>query len=256
MSWDKRWMRRSFDRAAASYDRFAELQHQVGLLLLAALPEHFPPGWLIDLGAGTGRCATALARRYPERPLLLVDISEGMLRQARSRLGQKPSLLVGDAEALPLAEASAGLIVANLVLQWCLDPTRALAEARRVLQPGGALLFSALVEGTLEELRRAWQQVDGYTHVNRFVAPGFFDEALSGVGFSRWRLERETIVRRYPSVPALLKEIKGIGAHNVTLGRPRHLLGKNALKQLIAAYPREEETIQASFVLVYGVAVG
>ncbi len=255
MSWDKRWMQRSFDRAALDYDRLASLQRLVGGRLLASLPEDFPSGWLLDLGAGTGWCAQVLARRYPGRRLLLVDISAKMLQQARRRLGEEVSFVVGDVEALPLRAGCAGLIASNLTLQWCVELERALTEMARVLLPGGVLLFSAFATGTLEELRQAWSKVDGYSHVNRFATLEDFSAALGRAGFSCWRLEQEKIVRRYPSVIALLREIKGIGAHNVTLGRPRHLLGKNALKNLLAAYPGEGEgEIQASFVPVYALA--
>ncbi len=255
MSWDKTWMRRSFDRAAKEYDRLAGLQRRVGERLLAALPEHPPPGWLLDLGAGTGWCAQMLARRYPKRPLLLLDIAEGMLHQARRRLEEQSCFLAGDVEALPLAEACAGLIVTNLALQWCLEPARALAEMGRVLRPGGVLLFSTFAVGTLEELRLAWRQVDDRTHVNQFVEPGQLTEALNEAGFIRWRLEYETIVLRYASVLTLLREIKGIGAHNVTLGRPRHLLGRKSLQTLMAAYPSRSGGIEASFVPLYGWAI-
>lgn len=248
-------MRRSFDRAAKGYDRLAGLQRRVGERLLVALPQRPPPGWLLDLGAGTGWCAQAMARRYPQRSLLLVDIAEGMLHQARRRLGEKLYFLAGDIEALPLAESCAGLIVTNLALQWCLEPRRALAEMGRVLKPGGVLLFSTFAVGTLEELRLAWRQVDNYTHVNPFFEPGHLIEALSEAGFSRWRLEYETVVLRYASVLALLREIKGIGAHNVTLGRPRHLLGKKSLQTLVAAYPARSGGIEASFVPLYGWAI-
>jgi malonyl-CoA O-methyltransferase len=250
---DKSWIRRSFDRAAPNYDRLASLQRLVGERLLAGLPEDFPSGWVLDLGAGTGWCAVELTRRYPERELLLLDISAQMLHQARRRLGEGLSFVVGDIEALPLSTGCAGLIASNLTLQWCVDLERALAEMARVLRPGGVLLFSAFAAGTLEELRQAWRKVDGYSHVNRFASVEDFALALGRAGFSCWRLEQEKIVRRYPSLMALLKEIKGIGAHNVTLGRPRHLLGKNAFKNLLVVYPGEGE-IQASFVPVYALA--
>lgn len=248
-------MRRSFARAAKDYDRLARLQRRVGERLLGALPPIPPPGWLLDLGTGTGWCAQVMVRRYPQRPLLLVDIAAEMLDQARRRLGEEACYLVGDIEALPLAEACAGLIVTNLALQWCLSPGRALAEMRRVLRPGGVLLFSTFAAGTLEELRQAWCQVDDFTHVNRFVEPGHLNAALNEAGFVRWHLEQETVVLRYASVLALLREIKGIGAHNVTLGRPRHLLGKQRLQTLVAAYPARSGGIEASFVPLYGWAI-
>ncbi len=256
MSWDKNWMRRSFDRAAKSYDRLAGLQRQIGERLLGNLPQTVAPGWLLDIGAGTGWCAHQLSRRYPGRPLMLVDIAEGMLQRARRRQwGRAAGFVVGDAETLPLADDCCGLIVSNLALQWCLKPEQAFAEMGRILPPGGVLLFSTFAAGTLEELRQAWRQVDDYSHVNPFVEPERLIQCLSRAGFSHWRLERESISLPYASVRALLHEIKGIGAHNVTLDRPRHLLGKGALESLENAYPGRSDGIRASFVPVYGVAV-
>lgn len=252
MSWDKGWVRRSFDRAATHYDRWAELQRQIGERLLAALPERPPAGWLVDVGSGTGECAQVLARRY-HRPVVVLDIAFGMLKEAQRKLQRKAYFMVGDAEALPLADSCAGLVVTNLALQWCLKPHQALAEISRVLLPSGMLLFSSLTTGTLEELRLAWGQVDSYSHVNRFVTSQDLNHALARAGFSRWHLTQEKIVRRYSSVLSLLKEIKEIGARNVTLGRPRHLLGKKTLTKLIAAYGGGE--IEASFFPVYGWAV-
>gem|GEM_PF-5275559 len=58
----------------------------------------------------------------------------------------------------------------------------------------------------------------------------------------------------YPSVLHLLREIKGIGARNVTHGRPRHLMGKQRLTQLIAQYDKMAEggKIPSSYVVIYG----
>ncbi len=248
-------MRRSFSRAAPVYDQMARLQRRIGETLLTFLPASVPGGWLLDIGAGTGRCGQNMQQIYPDHPLLLVDIAEGMMRQAQSRVWRnQPSFLVGDAESLPLKKNVAGIIVSNLALQWCLQPERAIGEFARVLQPGGALIFSTFGEGTLEELRMAWSKVDNFTHVNQFVSQEDIARAMVRSGFEIQSLDIEVIRMHYPSVLHLLREIKGIGARNVTHGRPRHLMGKQRLTQLIAQYDKMAEggKIPSSYVVIYG----
>ena len=64
-------------------------------------------------------------------------------------------LVCADAQALPIADASIDLVYSNLCLQWCEDPGLALDEFRRVLRPGGMLLFSFLVLLTLYSRKAA-----------------------------------------------------------------------------------------------------
>ncbi|BCX89321.1 malonyl-CoA O-methyltransferase [Methylomarinovum tepidoasis] len=254
MSWDKRLVRRAFSAAAPGYDRHAVLQRQIGQRLLAACVEELPPGWWVDIGTGTGWCAQRLAAWRPPA-LLLVDLAEGMLHQARARLGPAGCYLTADAERLPLATGSAALVVSNLALQWCLDPARALAEMARILKPGGRLLLSTFTAGTLETLRRAWAAVDDYSHVNTFPDPADLEAAVAAAGFRRWRQRTETLSLVYPDLKALLRSLKEIGAHNVTSGRPRHLLGKGVWQRLEAAYPRRQGQVVATYVATYVTAL-
>jgi len=255
MSLDKRWLRRSFSAAAADYDRLAALQRRIGERLLTGLPRLLPAGALVDVGAGTGWCAERLRYRYPVAAVLLVDIAEAMLHQARKRLKDEAAYLVADAERLPLADCSAALIVSNLALQWCPDPRRAVEAMARALRPGGWLLLSTFAAGTLAELRQAWARVDRYSHVNEFLAVSTLEGLFREAGFRTWQVGSETLRCRYPSLTALFRELKGIGAHNVTRDRPRHLLGKGRLRRLEAAYPRESGAVVASFVPAYVIAV-
>ncbi len=249
-------MRHSFARAAAEYDGLAVLQRQIGERLLGHLPEASDSGWMVDVGAGTGWCAQQLARRYPDRPLLVLDIAEGMLQQARMRCfpGQA-SFVAGDAEMLPLASGSAGLLISNLALQWCLDPLGALTEMARVLQPGGCLLLTTFVSGTLEELRQAWSQVDEYTHVNDFQTPQRLEAYFPAAGYREWRMTEQRLRLGYDSLVGLFLDLKGIGAHNVTTRRPRQLMGKGRLRRLETVYPRQAGRLLATFVPAYIVAV-
>lgn len=238
---EKRWVGASFSSAAAGYDGVAALQREVGESLLARLrPLGLRPGRVLDLGAGTGYFTGPLVSAFPDACCLAVDIAEGMLRFLRAHRapGGGIGLVVGDAEALPLADESVDLIFSNMAFQWCERLDAALAECRRVLRPGGRLAFSTFGEDTLGELRTAWRAVDGYSHVNAFATRHSVEQSLRAQGFSKVRVEAAIVGRGYPSVMALMKELKALGARNLTRNRPRHLLGRHTLERVAEAYGR------------------
>lgn len=249
---DKRQVAASFSRAAASYDAVAGLQRDVGERLLAQLPTLAPTRWL-DLGSGTGHFSRALARRYPAAEGLALDIAEGMLRHARPQGGAR-HFLAGDAERLPLAPASLDLVFSSLALQWCADFASVLAEARRVLRPGGLLAFTSLCSGTLQELRDSWADVDGFVHVNRFRPFERYRQLCQASGLQPLRLEQRPAVLHFADLRQLTGELKALGAHNLNPGRPGGLTGRARLRALAAAYERRRvaEGLPATYQVVYG----
>lgn len=253
---DKRWIRRSFGAAAQGYDGVAALQRAIGERLLA-YPLETAPAVMLDVGTGTGYCAERLLERYPETRLIALDIAEGMARAARERIGGKAEYLCGDAEYLPLADQSVELVVSNLAIQWCANLAEVFREFRRVLKPGGSVLFSTFGADTLRELRAAWAAVDRYSHVNEFADAATIAQALEEAGFAASGVTGETRSLSYPDVHALMRELKSLGAHNMTADRPRHLTGKHALRRMLAAYADQSQdgAIRASFEAVYGYAV-
>jgi len=254
---EKRWVGHSFSQAASGYDRVAALQRQVGEHLLARLREiPCAPQTILDVGAGTGYCTTRLAEVFPDAGLIALDIAEGMLRTLRGRPGLPGSAqrICADAESLPLRACSVDLVFSNLALQWCADLPSVLAGFKRVLRPGGAVVFSTFGEATLCELRAAWASVDAYSHVNAFISRAAVEAALVGADFGDCRVSGERRVFAYASVDALLRELKSLGAHNVTQNRPRHLTGKGVFRKMLAAYADAsvEGRVEASFEIVYG----
>lgn len=236
---EKRWVGRSFSRAASGYDQVAALQRQVGEQLLARLDEMpVAPRKILDVGAGTGYCTAELARRFPEADVVALDIAEGMLRQLGGRPGLPGRVLriCGDAESLPLRDGRVDLIFSNLALQWCADLPAVLAEFKRVLRHSGAVVFSTFGEATLGELRNAWALADGYSHVNDFLSLESVESALAEGGVGNFQVDSERRVLSYSSVDALLRELKGLGAHNITQNRPRHLTGKGVFQRMLDAY--------------------
>lgn len=251
---DKRQVAASFSRAAASYDSVAALQRAVGEALLAQLPAELRPGHWLDLGSGTGHFSRQLGQRYPQAAGIAVDIAEGMLRHARG-LGGAQYHVAGDAEHLPLREASIDLVFSSLAVQWCSQFGTVLDEARRVLRPGGVLAFSSLCVGTLQELRDSWQAVDGLVHVNRFRRFEDYQCLCADSGLQVLDLMRRAEVLHYSDVRDLTHELKALGAHNLNPGRPTGLTGRARMQALLRAYEhfRQPQGLPATYQVVYGV---
>jgi len=113
-----------------------------------------PLGRLVDVGTGTGRMIELFGPRSSQA--IGIDRSSEMLRLARVKLeaaGIASSLRQGDMYALPLADESADSIIIHQVLHYAHSPAAAIAEAARVLAPGGTLLVVDFAAHEREELR-------------------------------------------------------------------------------------------------------
>ena len=167
-------VRRGFDRKAAGFEQHAFIEPALRERLLERLALiTLTPERILDLGCGTGEAAFALARRYRRAQVLAADLSPTMLAQCTHRrpwrLRRRVHALCCDAGALPLRADSVDLVFSNLMLHWHPDPVSVLTQCRRVLRPGGLLLFNTFGPDTLRELRSAWREVDEYAHVNLFM---------------------------------------------------------------------------------------
>jgi len=262
---DRPGVRASFDRASASYEAAAVLQSRVADELLTRLePFRFTPEVVLDVGAGTGRMTGELKRRYRRALVVAIDLAPGMLREAKrhQQLFRRFERVCGDALRLPVADASVDVVVSSLMLQWCDPPDQAFAEIRRVLKPDGFCAFSTLGPDTLRELRSAWAEADGmahpYNHVNRFTDMHDVGDAVVRAGLSEPVLDVDRMQLTYPDALALMRDLKTIGAHNVTAGRPRGLLGRARLQRMQNAYEsfRRDGRLPATYEVVYGVAWG
>lgn len=258
---DKRKVGRAFSAAAERYDRLARVQRSAADRLISwlAVSVGACESWL-DVGAGTGYCARLLSRRFPDARPIALDLAEGMLRHLRRAGGCAPLpwLVAGDAEALPFADDSVDLVISNLALQWCPEPSVAFGEFARVLRPEGRLFFSTFGPRTLCELRESWARIDRHSHVNAFHSVDELCASMTESGLKTLAIESEFRTLRYPEVASLMAELKELGAHNVTAGRPRGLTGKGRLAEMIGVYRDRYSAgdggIDASFEVVYGAA--
>ena len=265
----KQQVKESFNKAAVSYDAAAIVQKEVCQRLLERL-EYIKtdPAIIVDIGSGTGQGTIGLARQYPDAAIVSLDLAEKMLHLSRERSsdnkfigqagahgllkkmtgffsnlrenksGKSIHHVCADAEQLPFSDASVDLIFSNLTIQWCFDLTQLFHEFRRVLKPGGCLLFTTFGSDTLKELRDSWAAVSDKIHVNEFVDMHDIGDALYNVQAENPVMDSEKIILNYQSVKQILIDIKAVGAHNQNFGRAKGLTGKNKLQAMYQAYEK------------------
>lgn len=230
---------RAFDRCAPHYADHAAVIETVGqrllerLALLAVEPEV-----VLDLGCGVGSLLPQLRSLYSKASVLGIDTSVAMLRQARPRVGRwrnKARLICADAHFLPLDDASVDLVVSNLLLPWCQNHHRVLAEIHRVLTPGGALLFTSAGPDTLIEYRTLWEPDAEALRSYGLIDMHDVGDAMLSAGFSAPVLDRENLSIDYPSVLACEQELRAIGASNLSARRKRGLLTPSRKKEISQA---------------------
>ncbi len=252
---DSRQVRRSFDRAAKTYDAAAVLQADVRTALLGRLDfTALAPRVVIDAGAGTGHGTRALQQRYPKAWVIALDASPFMLQAAsRRRSWLRPfGRVCADAERLPFGDGTVDLIVSNLMLQWC-DPDAVFAECRRVLAPHGLLSLTTLGPDTLREMRSAWSRVDSGSHVHPFIDMHDIGDALVRAGFAAPVLDVERYTLTYRDLPQIAADLKATGARNAMMGRAKGLTGRRKFAALRSAYEsyRQEERLPATYEVVF-----
>jgi demethylmenaquinone methyltransferase/2-methoxy-6-polyprenyl-1,4-benzoquinol methylase len=160
-------VRAVFDSVAPRYDLMNDLMslgiHRAWKRVFVTALDPRPRHTLLDLAAGTGDIGFAWLAAGGG-PLLLSDVNASMLELARDRalsdaMVGETSLLVADAERLPLPDRSVDRVSIAFGLRNCTDKRSVLSEARRVLMPGGrfcCLEFSRVQVAVLQPLYDAW----------------------------------------------------------------------------------------------------
>ena len=172
----------SFQRQGAEWDETRALQLPAAAVE-AALVALVPPrgvARLLDIGTGTGRVLELLAPQIGEG--LGIDASPAMLALARARLARAGiahcAVQRADMYRLPLPDAGFDLVVAQMVLHYAEAPDRVLAEAARVLAPGGRLVVVDLgPHGRADLTARFAHRWPGF-------APAAMTRMLAGAGLA------------------------------------------------------------------------
>jgi ubiquinone/menaquinone biosynthesis C-methylase UbiE len=192
---------------AALYDRSLRATEAGGLREMRRELLNEASGRTIELGAGSG----ANLGLYPETvtELILAEPDPHMLKQLRAKAVERGGVQLAQASAqqLPFADDSFDTAVFTLVLCTVPDPRAALAEAARVLRPGGKLLFIEHVRAEdpglarwQDRLERPWRLLGGGCHCNRDTVA-----TLQQSPFEVERLEHGHLPKAPPIVRPLVR---------------------------------------------------
>lgn len=252
---DRKTIVAAFNKAASRYDSTAIIQKEIADRLLDRLEwVRLEPRVIIDIGARTGYTTQFLMRRYPEAQVIAVDWAEKLLEQTR-QAAPNAMTVCAEPENLPLPAQSADLIIANLTWHWLDDRARCLQEWRRLLKPGGLLLFTTCGPDTFYELRASFAAVDDQPHVHLFLDMHDIGDALMAAQFSDPVMQAEHISFTYSSAAGLFRDLRGSGVTNALLSRRRSLTGKRRWQQMLDEYAKfssPENGWPATIEVIYG----
>lgn len=131
-------------------------------------------GRIVDLGSGCGELLPLLGRNA-----VGLDLCRSLLERAAGA-----PRIQGDVGRLPLATGRADLATLVLVLHYVPRPGRALAEAARILRPGGRLVVADRIASPDPELRAAQDRIERLRNpsLHRILTPGEIEEGMRGAG--------------------------------------------------------------------------
>lgn len=255
---DKAAVKKSFNRAAKTYNSAGVLQQEVLSRLLARLQYvRLEPESIIDIGCGTGRGVAGLQKTYAGAKILGLDLAYSMLEETKKQfsLFSKKRMVNADMERLPLAGNSFDLMFSCLAIQWANDLNSVLREVARIGKEGGLFMFATFGPSTLMELRDSWNEVDDRPHVHQFIDMHDIGDALMAAGFSQPVVDAEVIKLEYRNFRQVLIDLKNIGASNAEKSRNKGLMTPNRLNLLEAAYREKgfhDDKFVASYEVIYG----
>ena len=190
---------------AAVYDRFTAGAEAAGLRAHREQLLAGARGAVLEIGAGTGAnlpfygdAVDSLICAEPEEPM-----ARRLAQRVAAQRTRAVAIVTSPAERLPLPDAHVDTVVSTLVLCTVTDQPRTLAEIRRVLKPGGRLLFLEHVRSE-EASVAAWQ--DRLNGFNRFIAYGCncnraTVDAIRSAGFTITSLKQE----QFPKAPPFVR---------------------------------------------------
>ncbi|RCS22516.1 methyltransferase domain-containing protein [Phyllobacterium salinisoli] len=219
---------------------------------LATVERRFPLA--VDLGGHTGLGAQAIARSGKADDIIRVE-------QDAAFLGSPFPAIVADDEALPLAVASADLIVSLLSLQLTNDTPGALFQIRHALKPDGLFLGAMAGGGTLGELRESLlaAEVELAGGASPRVAP-FADvrdggALLQRAGFALPVTDVESFTVRYDNMFALIADLRAMGMQNSLIGRSRKPVSRRFFLRAAEIYAERfsdpDGRIRATFSIIW-----
>ena len=243
----RRRQKRALSQGSADFLLAAVVEELVARL--SAVQREFRAA--IDLGGPSPMLAQALAQ--PGRDVLRVSNNPAFAGAGR--------FILAEDETLPVAPASADLVVSALALQWVNDLPGLLTQVRRALKPDGLFLAGLVGNASLAELRASFMVAEAEMEggASPRVAP-FGDVRELGAlmqraGFALPVVDFETLTVRYDSMFGLMADLRAMGATNALVARSRKPLRRATLMRAAEIYAERfsdpDGRVRASFDVVW-----
>ncbi len=143
---------------------------------------------VLDVGCGTGPVIELLAKKYPEKHFVGLDITPAMIEAARSKGLLNAEFVVGDAENLPFGDGGFDAVLCSNSFHHYPNPGAFLREAHRVLRPGGKLILrdytsNDVVVWLMNTFEMPLARLVGHGDV-RILKMGEYRELMEATGFA------------------------------------------------------------------------
>lgn len=243
MTTQQQLIQQNFNRASSSYLTHAVIQNNTAKKLMQQALAYIDSSTqiILDLGAGPGTLAHSNLQLKFSNPIIALDISLNMLKAS-----SYPAKINADATNLPLENNSIDIIVSNLMLQWPQNKQAVFDEISRILKPNGKIIFTTLIDPSLNELNSSWSQLDDKRHTLEFLSIRQYTDLARQ---SKLKLLKQITWHEKLFFKDLLSLFKHFSQTGTSLPKATQqgLGGKNRLKSLEKIYPRETLGLPLSY---------
>ncbi len=246
-------LRRRLARHVKGYQQAAFLDTEISKRVLERLPLiRLDPKLIINVSSGANQSTQALQAHYPDAQVIAMDISECRFPTSThwwQRWKKQPHRVCADTHQLPLADQSVDLVFSNSMLYQSYDMLALLQEWRRVLKPGGLVLFTTLGPDTLKELRHACGST---SRVQSFIDMHDIGDMLLHTGFADPVMDMEYITVYYDSFNKLLRDLQSQGSLNLSPQRVAGLTSQGYWQRVAEAYNKQNDKFPVTCEVIYG----
>ena len=239
MSLPKSRVARQFNRSAADYDRFADLQQEMGEELISEIEtfagETKSSIQIADLGCGTGTLLKALVDKdYLQ--LSGFDIAHSMLVQAAEKCPDFVALTCSDIESLQVSDNSFDVVVSNAALQWC-ESEQVFLEIQRILKSKGRAFIKTFGPQTLHQWREAFGE-QGDKRIHSLESADQIATSISNAGLACLKIESHNVDVEFDSVTAMFDSVRKIGATNAKIQSTGNGISKSEYQSIRSKFEK------------------
>ncbi len=251
---------RKFSLAASSYDAEALVQQQVADSLLKRIleetsqPEENLSSSILELGCGTGYLSHLLVSRFSPASFRGIDLSTSMLEVANKKLAPYAAKTNISLDVLDISNLETSrkynLIVSSSTLHWLSDLESLFVKIRKSLLESGKFTFSLMLDGTLEELKQAREQVVRSENVSAIEFPKYEKvlDCLKKSGFDLEYSQHQLYQETFDNPSQFLKSLKKRGVQGkVNSVKPFSFSNSSKVLKILDLGPNQK--MKASYVV-------